>query len=126
MTNTEKILAEFDKEFGDVWKIIEHTVGQLPKLSRRNREIKDFITTAIAQAPAEDRERVGGSDKIYEIAVEVIGDVDKPKEIAIHIYMEKNYKTIRYVPTVQLIPGSFGFRYGGRDLTNKDKLSDKE
>ena len=59
-----------------------------------------------------DREAV--ECKIYGVSVDVIGDnINKPKEIAICITMGKNYRTIRYVPTVQLIPDSFGFRYMG-------------
>jgi len=59
-----------------------------------------------------DREAV--ECKIYGVSVDVIGDINKPKEIAICITMGKNYKTIRYVPTVQLIPDGFGFRYMGK------------
>ena len=85
------------------------------------KDIKDFLSESIHQALAEERERVSVNDKIYGIAVEVIGEKDKPKEIVVYISTEKNHKTIRYVPTVQLIPDSFGFRYEGRDLTdNKD------
>jgi len=84
---------------------------------------KPWVDEIIHQARAEERERVGMNDKIYGIAVEVIGDKDKPKEIAVYISTEKNHKTIRYVPTVQLIPDSFGFRYEGRDLTDKDTLT---
>jgi len=51
-------LEEFDKEFGDVWKIIEHTAGQSQKLERQNREIKNFLSTKLHQALAEDRERL--------------------------------------------------------------------
>jgi len=50
MTYTEK---RFDEEFGDVWKIIEHTVGQLPKMERQNRQIKAFISTSNHQAEQE-------------------------------------------------------------------------
>ena len=45
-------------EFGDVWKIIEHTAGQSQKLERQNREIKNFLSTSIQQAIAEERDRV--------------------------------------------------------------------
>ena len=49
----DKIDIEFDKEFGDLWVILEHKKNQLPKLERRNRQIKEFYEKKIQQAEQE-------------------------------------------------------------------------
>jgi len=49
MTNTDKILEEFEKSF---W------LHRVPNHTKQMKDIKSFIATSIAQAIAEERERV--------------------------------------------------------------------
>ena len=51
MNKTEKILAEFDEKFTKVW-------SGLPLSQESFDKLKLFLTTSIAQALAEDRERM--------------------------------------------------------------------
>jgi len=58
MNKTEKILAEFDEKFTKVW-------SGLPLSQESFDKLKLFLTTSIAQAIAEERERVVGEIEKY-------------------------------------------------------------
>ena len=57
MNYTDKILAEFDTKFGDEYNGISKNKN-IVKTGTDMAELKAFLTTSIAQALAEDRERV--------------------------------------------------------------------
>jgi len=69
MTNTEKILEEFDEIFP--------TFNGGKKAIRGL--VKSFLTTKIAQAIAEDRERVGGEIEKFRTKLEWAGIQTSPE-----------------------------------------------
>ena len=59
MTDTEKILEEFDEKFGTLLDTLEELYGGNPEEMTTFKEaLKAFISTSIAQAIAEERARV--------------------------------------------------------------------
>ena len=79
MTNTEKILEEFDEKFDRV--VLENPFSETEELSNELLTLKKwaglFLTTKITQALAEERERVGEKiEKLQNDGLNVIIEGD--------------------------------------------------
>ena len=106
MTNTDKILAEFDKEFGKFEFL--HKSGN----TWDENPFKDFLETSITQALAEERERVVEVEEKYQELIMAV---------------EKKYEgETRHETALKYIRRAENKDYGEAVNSFIDKLTDKE
>jgi len=117
MNNTEKILAEFDEKFslppeiGDATGTAEYPPKRRPTFDHYE-EVKDFLSTSIAQSIAEERERVVGIviDENYELEEWYISSL-RPDALTPFEANQRNMKTRNKIEQLILSP---------QDINNKE------